>query len=69
MRNDDRAGPNGTILGSGLGPWLISDRPKGWEWESFARREPKASEGEVGAASAVETGTPTVPKMIEASLS
>ena len=41
MGNDNEAGPKGTILGSGLGPWLISDRPKGWEWESFARREPK----------------------------
>ncbi len=35
MNEDDRYR---TILGSGLGPWLISDRPKGWEWESFPRR-------------------------------
>ena len=40
MRDDNGAGPKGSILGSGLGPWLISDRPKGWEWESFARRQP-----------------------------
>jgi hypothetical protein len=35
MKDEDRYH---TILGSGLGPWLISDRPRGWEWESFARR-------------------------------
>ena len=27
-----------TVLGSGLGPWLISDRPKGSDFESFPRR-------------------------------
>ena len=27
-----------TVLGSGLGPWLISDRPKGSDFETFARR-------------------------------
>jgi hypothetical protein len=37
-----------TILGRGLGPWLISDRPKGWEWESFARREPKPARERLG---------------------
>jgi hypothetical protein len=43
---EDEPHPKGTIFGSGLGPWLISDRPKGWEFESFARREPKpAREG------------------------
>jgi hypothetical protein len=48
MRDDNGAGPKGTILGSGLGPWLISDRPKGWEWESFARREPKPARERLG---------------------
>jgi hypothetical protein len=40
--------PYRTILGSGLGPCLISDRPKGWEWESFARREPKPARERLG---------------------
>ena len=46
MRNDDEG--YHTILDSGLGPLLISDRPKGWEWESFARREPKAARDRLG---------------------
>jgi hypothetical protein len=36
MRNDDES--YRTVLGSGLGPWLISDRPRSYEWESYARR-------------------------------
>ena len=32
MKDEDRYR---TILGSGLGPWLISDRPKGCDFESF----------------------------------
>jgi len=45
---EDEPCAKGTILGSGLGPWLISDRPKGWEWESFARREPKPARERLG---------------------
>jgi hypothetical protein len=40
--------PYRTILGSGLGPWLISDRTASWEWESFARREPKPARERLG---------------------
>jgi hypothetical protein len=35
MKDEDRYR---TVLGSGLGPWLISDRPKGSDFESFPRR-------------------------------
>jgi hypothetical protein len=37
MKNDDD-GYYRTVLGSGLGLWLVSDRPRSYEWESFARR-------------------------------
>ena len=37
-----------TILGSGLGPWLISHHVRSWEWESFARREPKPARERLG---------------------
>jgi hypothetical protein len=40
--------PKGTILGSGLGPWLISNHIRSWEWESFARREPKPARERLG---------------------
>ena len=43
--------------------------PEGLGMGELCAKGAEASEGEVGAASAVETGTPTVPKMIEASLS
>ena len=37
MRNEDDR--YRTILGNcSAGPWLISDRPKGWEFENFPRR-------------------------------
>ena len=45
MTEDDRYR---TILGSGLGPWLISDRPDPQGWESFARREPKPARERLG---------------------
>jgi hypothetical protein len=48
MRDDNGAGPKGTILGSGLGPWLISDRPDPQGWESFPRREPKPARERLG---------------------
>jgi hypothetical protein len=35
MKDEDRYR---TVLGSGLGPWLISDRPKGCDFESYPRR-------------------------------
>ena len=34
MTEDD---PYRTILGSGLGPWLISHHVRSWEWETVAR--------------------------------
>lgn len=37
-----------TVLGSGLGPWLISDRPKGSDFETIARREPKPARERLG---------------------
>ncbi len=48
MRDDDAVGPKGTVLGSGLGPWLISQHVRSWEWESFARREPKPARERLG---------------------
>jgi hypothetical protein len=46
MRNDDEG--YRTILGSGLGPWLISNHVHSWEWESFARRDPKPARERLG---------------------
>jgi hypothetical protein len=46
MRSDDEG--YRTILGSGLGPWLISHHVRSWEWESFARREPKPARERLG---------------------
>jgi hypothetical protein len=37
-----------TMLGSGLGPWLISHHVRSWEWESFARRVPKPARERLG---------------------
>jgi hypothetical protein len=45
MRDDDEG--YRTILGS-LGPWLISDRPKGSDFETIARREPKPARERLG---------------------
>ena len=45
MKDEDRYR---TILGSGLGPWLISQHVRSWEWESFARREPKPARERLG---------------------
>ena len=45
-------------------PELVSDRVRSWEWESLPRREPTAPES-VGAACAMETETPTTPKLNE----
>jgi hypothetical protein len=38
MTTEDEPRPKGTILGSGLGPRLISDRPDPQGWESYPRR-------------------------------
>jgi hypothetical protein len=45
MGNDDE--DYRTILGN-LGPWLISHHVRSWDWESFARREPKPARERLG---------------------
>ena len=48
MTEDNPSRYYSTILGSGLGPWLVSHHVRSWEWESFSRREPKPARERLG---------------------